>query len=105
MAASADGEHWLFGTAARALRLDIRSGSLCGGTVALTVHVARLDTATLAALPRLIAFARDGCWRRSHFLAERRAKRWGQVLHVPVASLAAARLADTAPHSDTRWYR
>src|SRR3546814_7291282 len=42
MAASADGEHWLFGTAARALRLDIRSGSLCGGTVALTVHVARL---------------------------------------------------------------
>src|SRR3546814_573968 len=96
MAASADVEHWLFGTAARALRLDSRSGSLCGGIVALSVHDARLDTATLAALTRLIALARDGCWRRSHFPAERRAKRWSQVLRVHDALLAGASQRDIA---------
>lgn len=96
MAASADGEHWLFGTAARPLRLDIVSGSLCGGPVALTVHVARLEAAALVALSRLIALAREGRWRRSHFPAERRAGRWSQVLRVHDALLAGASQRDIA---------
>ncbi len=96
MAASADGEHWLFGTAARPLRLDIRSGSLCGGPVALTVHAARLDVATIVALSRLIALAREGRWRPSHFPAERRAGRWSQVLRVHDALLAGASQRDIA---------
>lgn len=93
---SADSEHWLFGTAARPLRLDIASGSLCGGPVALTVHVARLDAAALVALSRLIALAREGRWRRSHFPAEQRARRWGQVLRVHDALLAGASQRDIA---------
>lgn len=92
----ADGEHWLFGTAARPLRLDIVSGSLCGGPVALTAHVARLDAAALVALSRLIALARDGRWRRSHFPAERRARRWSQVLRVHDALLTGASQRDIA---------
>src|SRR5690606_7820442 len=96
MAASADGEHWLFGTAARPLRLDIVSGSLCGGPVALTVHGARLDAAALVALSRLVALAREGRWRPSHFPAERRADRWRQVLRVHDALLAGASQRDIA---------
>src|SRR3546814_6224745 len=96
MPVMASGELWRFWTAARGLRLAIRSGSLCGGPVALTGHVARLDPATLAALTRLIALARDGCWRRSHFPAERRAKRWSQVLRVHDALLAGASQRDIA---------
>ncbi|MCW0199895.1 DUF2285 domain-containing protein [Sphingopyxis sp.] len=96
MAASSEGEHWLFGTAARALRLDIRSGSLRGGPVALTVHVARLDVPAIVALARLIALARDGRWRRSHFPAERRANRWSQILRVHDALLAGASQRDIA---------
>lgn len=96
MVASADGEHWLFGTAARLLRLDIRSGSLCGDPIALTVHAARLDAATIVALSRLIALAREGRWRPSHFPAERRARRWGQVLRVHDALLSGASQRDIA---------
>ncbi|WP_337180654.1 DNA -binding domain-containing protein [Sphingopyxis granuli] len=93
---SAEGEHWLFGAAARPLRLDIVSGSLCGGSVALTVHVARLDAAALVALSRLVALAREGQWRQSHFPAERRAGRWSQVLRVHDALLAGASQRDIA---------
>ncbi len=96
MAISADGEHWLFGTAARALRLDIVSGSLCGGPVALTVHIARFDAAALVALSRLVALAREGRWRPSHFPAERRARRWSQVLRVHDALVAGASQRDIA---------
>lgn len=96
MATSADGEHWLFGTAACPLRLDVSSGSLCDGPVALTVHIERLDTAAIVALSRLIALARAGRWRRSHFPAERRAKRWSQVLRVHDALLDGASQRDIA---------
>lgn len=96
MATSADGEHWLFGTAARPLRLDIRSGSLCGGPVALTIHVARLDKVAVVALARLIALVREGRWHRSHFPAERRARRWSQVLRVHDALLSGASQRDIA---------
>lgn len=93
---SADGEHWLFGNAACPLRVDICSGSLCGGPVALTVHIARLDAATIVALSRLVALARDGRWRPSHFPAERRAVRWRQILRVHDALLAGASQRDIA---------
>lgn len=93
---SVDGEHWLFGTAARPLRLDAASGSLCGGSVALTVHVTRLDAGAIVALSRLIALAREGRWRSSHFPAERRAGRWRQVLRVHDALLAGASQRDIA---------
>src|SRR3546814_363670 len=96
MAVSAEGEHWLFGLATRPLRLDIRSGSLCGDPVALVVQVARLDAATIVALSRLIALAREGRWRPSHFPAERRAGRWSQVLRVHDALLAGASQRDIA---------
>lgn len=96
LAVSADGEHWLFGTAARPLRLDIESGSLCGGPVALTVHIARFDAAALVALSRLVSLAREGRWRPSHFPAERRARRWSQVLRAHDALLAGASQRDIA---------
>ncbi|MCW0198847.1 DUF2285 domain-containing protein [Sphingopyxis sp.] len=96
MAISAEGEHWLFGTAARPLRLDIRTGSLCGDPVALTVHVTRLDSPAIVALARLIALARDCGWRPSHFPAEQRAKRWSQVLRVHDALQAGATQRDIA---------
>jgi len=76
------GEHWLFGSAARGLRLDVRAGTLRDGPVALTVHMSRLHAPALIALGRLIALARDGGWRRGHFPAERRARRWALVLRV-----------------------
>lgn len=93
---TADGEHWLFGTAARPLRLDIRSGNLCGGPVALSVHVARFDAAAVVALSRLVSLAREGRLRRSHFPVERRARRWSQVLRVHDALLTGASQRDIA---------
>lgn len=78
----AAGEHWLFGSAARGLRLDVRSGTLRRGPATLTVHLSRLDAPALIALGRLIALAGDGGWRRAHFPAERRARRWALVLRV-----------------------
>ena len=96
MVASAEGEHWLFGTGARPLRLDTRSGCLRGDPVALVVHIARLDSPAIIALARLIALARDGRWRTSHFPAERRATRWSQVLRVHDALLAGASQRDIA---------
>src|SRR3546814_20636046 len=78
------------------LRLDIASDSLCGGPVALTIHVARLDKAAVVALARLIALAREGRWHRSHFPAERRARRWSPVLRVHDALLSGARPRDIA---------
>src|SRR3546814_17490574 len=96
MATSADGEHWLFGTAARPLRLDIASDSLCGGPVALTIHVARLDKAAVVALARLIALARDGRWHRRHFPAARRPRRWTLGFRATAAPLSAATHPDSA---------
>lgn len=91
-----DGEHWLFGSAARGLRLDVRAGTLRQGSVALTVHLSRLHASSLIALGRLIALARDGGWRRAHFPAERRAIRWTLILRVHDALEDGARQRDIA---------
>jgi hypothetical protein len=90
------GEHWLFGSAARGLRLDVRAGTLRDGPVALTVHLSRLHAPSLSALGRLVALARDGGWRLGHFAAERRAKRWALVLRVHDALEHGARQRDIA---------
>ena len=90
------GERWLFGNAARGLRLDIGDGTLRDGPVALTVHLSRFYPPSLIALDRLIALARDGGWRRGHFPAERRARRWALVLRVHDAFDAGARQRDIA---------
>lgn len=90
------GERWLFGSAARGLRLDVRAGTLRNGPVKLTVHVSRFHMPSLIALGRLIALARNGGWRRGHFPAERRAKRWALVLRVHDALEDGARQRDIA---------
>jgi hypothetical protein len=88
------GEHWLFGSAARGLRLDVRAGTLCYGPVALTVHLSRLHAPALIVFGRLIALACDGGWRRAHFPTERRATRWTLMLRVHDALEDGARQRD-----------
>jgi hypothetical protein len=90
------GERWLFGSAARGLRLDVRAGTLRDGPVELTVHLSRLHAPSLIALGRLVVLARDGGWRLGHFAAERRARRWALVLRVHDALEAGARQRDIA---------
>jgi hypothetical protein len=90
------GERWLFGCAARGLRLDVRDDTLRDGPVALTVHVSHLHVPAVIALSRLIALARDGGWRPGHFTAERRAKRWALVLRAHDALEDGARQRDIA---------
>ncbi|HMO74401.1 MAG TPA: DUF2285 domain-containing protein [Sphingopyxis sp.] len=89
-------EHWLFGCAAKPLRLDIAAGTLRHGPVALAVHLAQLAPPALAALDRLLALVRAGEWRRGHFPAERRARRWALVLRVHDALADGARQRDIA---------
>src|SRR3546814_14748798 len=79
------------------MRISDWSSDVCSSDlVALTIHVARLDKAAVVALARLIALAREGRWHRSHFPAERRARRWSQVLRVHDALLSGASQRDIA---------
>lgn len=90
------GEHWLFGSAARGLRLDICAGTLRKGPVELTVHLSYFHPPSLIALGRLIGLAREGMWRRRHFPAEPRARRWALVLRVHDALEDGAQQRDIA---------
>lgn len=79
-----DGEHVLFSDGLRSIRLDMLSGSLATGPVALRWRIDGIASAApqLLSLRQFIALARTGGFARSLHPVERRASRWARMLRV-----------------------
>lgn len=90
------GEHLLLSDGLRSIRLDLASGSLATGAVALRWRIDGIAAAgreTLA-LRQFLALAQSGAFARSLHPAERRAGRWVRMLRVHDA------IASGATHRD-----
>jgi hypothetical protein len=85
-------EHALLSDGLRSIRIDLLSGTLAAGPVALRWRIDGLAEARpqLLALRRLSALARHGRFAASLHLSERRARRWVQMLGVHDALAAGA---------------
>ena len=89
----ADGrEHLLISDGLRPIRIDVLSGTLAGGPVALRYQLAGLASAERPSLTlrRFLGLWRTGCFSRSLHAPEARAKRWILMLRTCDALSAGA---------------
>jgi len=114
MAASRDGEHWLWSDGIRQIRLDVLRGTLCDGPVLLEFRIPGAGPDISSAVPRLVtirrlvAFVRNGRLLPQLFPPERRAARWALILRTHDALAAGASQRDIAEQifgldSPLRW--